>query len=150
MNLKEQIFADVKDAMKERNEIKKSTLRMLLAEIGRVEIDKQKRDTGLDEEELQQVVVRAAKMRRESAASFAAAGRDDLAKQENDELEIISTYLPEQMSDEDLRVIVREIVEKVGAKEPGDMGKVMGEVMGRVGGAADGSRVRAMVQDLLS
>ena len=150
MNLKEQIFADVKDAMKEGNDIKKSTLRMLLSEIGRVEIDKQKRDTGLDEEELQQVIARAAKMRRESAASFAAAGRDDLAKQENDELEIISTYLPEQMSDEDLRVIVREIVEKVGAKEPGDMGKVMGEVMGRVGGAADGSRVRAMVQDLLS
>ena len=150
MTLKEQITVDVKDAMKERDEIKKTTLRMLLSEIIRMEIEKHKKDDGLDDEEMQQVVTRAAKMRRESATSFEGAGREDLARKELAELEIISQYLPSQMSDGDLRVIVQEVIDKVGAKEPGDIGKVMGEVMGRVSGAADGSRVRTMAQDLLS
>ena len=150
MTLKEQITADVKDAMKEEDEIKKTTLRMLLSEIIHMEIEKHKKDDGLDDEEIQQVVARAAKMRRESAASFDGAGREDLAKKELTELEIISHYLPSQMSDEKIRAIVQEVIIETGAKELSDIGKVMGEAMKRVGGATDGTRVRTMAQDLLS
>lgn len=150
MTLKEQITADVKDAMREGDEIKKTTLRMLLSEIIRMEIEKHKKDDGLDNEEMQQVVARAAKMRRESAVSFEGAGREDLAQKELAELEIISQYLPSQMNDTELRAIVQEVIDKVGAKGSGDIGKIMGEVMARVQGAADGSRVRTMAQDLLS
>ena len=150
MNLKEQITADVKDAMRAGDDIKKSTLRMLLAEFVKVEIEKHKKDTGLSEEEMQHVVARAAKMRREAALSFEEAGRSDLVEKENAELEIISAYLPEQMNEEDLKNIVQEVISETGAEAPGDMGKVMGEVMKRAGGEADGTRVRTMVQDLLS
>lgn len=145
MRIKEQIKNDLKEAMKAGETEKRDTLRMLDSMIKNEEIEQKVREEGLDDEAVQVLVKRAVKQRQDSVSQYEAGSRADLAEKEKAEIEILSVYLPKQMSDEELEKIVKEIIAETGAESNADMGKVMGAVMGKVGSSADGGRVRDMV-----
>ena len=149
MKVQEQIILDLKQAMKDGAETKKTALRMLLAEITKVEIEKHKRDTGLENEEVISLIARAVKMRQDAAEAYERADRSELREEELAEKEILSKYLPPQIADEELREIIQKSIAEMGVKDISELGKVMGVVMKQVQGKADGSRVRSLAQELL-
>ncbi|MFA6184367.1 MAG: GatB/YqeY domain-containing protein [Parcubacteria group bacterium] len=144
--INEKIKADLKEAMKARDIEKRDVLRMIDSMIKNVEIEKGKRETGLSDEEIIEVMTRAVKQRKDSANQYISGGRPELAEKEEKEIGIISTYLPEQLSKEEIIKIVKEIIAQVGVTSGNDIGKVMGQVMGKVKGKADGNLVREIVQ----
>lgn len=145
--LKEKITTALRQALKDKNTSQVSTLRMLLAEIHNREIAKRGE---LSDAELTKVLVSEKKKRQDSISQFQAGGRSDLVTQEQAELEIIESYLPPEISDEELRRRVREAVEAVQAGGTSDFGKVMKEVMQQVGSQAPGARVSQMVKEELN
>jgi len=149
MNLKQKIFDDMKAAMKEGDATKRDTLRMLDSMIKNTEIEKLKKEEGLNDEEVQAVIARAVKQRRDSAEQYKTGGRDDLAGKEEKEIEILSVYMPAQLSEDKVREIVATIIAETGASSKADMGKVMGAAMGKLKGQADGNVVRKIVDDEL-
>lgn len=144
--LKEKILADLKAAMQARDEVKIATLRLVNGELKNAEIALMKKDAGLSDDESIVVLQRMVKQRNDAATQFDAGGRPELAEKERAEIVIIQTYLPAQLSDEELSAIVKETATSLGAA---DFGKVMGVVMGKVKGKADGSRVRMRVEAAL-
>lgn len=124
-----------------------SVLRMLLAALHNKEIEKMD-ELSVDEET--EILLREVKRRCEAVDVYRSAGREDLAKQEEEEIKIIEVYLPERMSGEDLKDLVRKAVSEVGASGPSDLGRVMGRVMPRVKGRAKGGEVRELVTELLT
>jgi len=146
MELKDRIDSECKTALKSGEKIKVSTLRMILAEVKNAEIAKR---GDLSEEELLAVVAREARKRKEAIEEFGKGGREDLVAKESDELAIIQVYLPEQMSDGEVRSIVEETIKEVGATSSGDLGKVMGKLMPKIKGKADGKKVNQMVREML-
>jgi uncharacterized protein YqeY len=149
MSIKEQIKEDLKNAMKSGETEKRDVLRMLDSVIKNREIEKNKREDGLDEEEVLEVVASAIKQRKDSIEQYADGGRDDLASKEKAEVDILKEYLPEQMSEEELVVVIKEIVQETQAKDKSDLGKVMGVAMGRVKGKADGNKVRKVAEEII-
>lgn len=145
MNLKQKIEEAIITALKAHQELVVSTLRMLMAGIINAEIAKQKE---LTDEEVIEVIQKEVKNRRESISAFKVGNREDLATKEAKELEILSQYLPAQMSQEELKKIVAEVIDQLKAK-PQDFGKVMGAAMAKVKGKADGGQVSAIVRELL-
>lgn len=146
MSLTSRIKDNLKKAIKEGTSLEVSVLRMLSAALHNEEIAC---GGELSEDEEIKVISKEAKKRCESIEAYRQGGRDDLARKEERELEIIKTYLPEQSSEEDLRELVEEGIEKVGAQDLSDMGKVMGFVMPKVKGRADGERVKNIVEGVL-
>ncbi len=146
MELKDRIDSECKTALKSGEKIKVSTLRMILAEVKNAEIAKR---GDLSEEELLAVVAREARKRKEAIEEFGKGGREDLVAKESEELAIIQAYLPEQMSDGEVRSIVEETIKEVGATSSGDLGKVMGKLMPKIKGKADGKKVNQMVREML-
>ncbi|HRY28154.1 MAG TPA: GatB/YqeY domain-containing protein [Candidatus Moranbacteria bacterium] len=149
MSLKEKITADLKDAMKSGDAKKRDTLRLLDSAIKNTEIEKKKRETGLSDEEIIEVVARSIKQRKDSVAQYEAGGRPELAENEKAEIEILSVYMPEQMSEEKIREAVKEIIAATGMTSKADMGKVMGQAMGKLKGQADGNVVKKIVEEEL-
>ena len=164
MTLKEKIQEDLNLAIKNKREIEVSTLRMLSAATlnkekeKRYKISKEKPD--FKEEDLQkesqltdneaiEVISSEVKKRKEAIADYEKGGRQELADKEKKEKEILQKYLPEQFSEEEVKKLAKEAVEKTGAKEPKDMGKFMAELMPKIKGKADGSLVSKVVKDLL-
>ncbi len=145
--LKDRIREDLKKAMKEKDEVKVRTLRMVISAIRNFEVEKMKEAS---DEDVIAVLQREAKRRREAIDQYKSAGREDLASEEEKELKVIESYLPEQMSDEEIESLAKEIIEEVGAKSLKDIGKVMKEIMPKVKGRADGKRVNEIVRKLLS
>ena len=145
MTLKEQLQSDLKDAMKSGNALKRDVLRMLDSAVKNTEIEKRKREEGLTDEEVLEVIAKSVKQRQDSIKQFEEGGRVELAEKEKDELAILTPYLPEQLSEDEIRGIVKEIVSS-GAN---DIGKAMGQAMGRMKGKADGNIVRKIVQEEL-
>ena len=143
----ERIETDLKNAMKNKDEIVLSTLRMLKAAIKNKEIEK--RGQALTNAEILEVFQKQAKQRKESIADFEKAKREDLLKKERAELAVLEGYLPKQLSDEELKSIVQGAIQTSGAKFKADMGKVMKEVMAQAAGRADGKRISQVVQELL-
>ena len=144
-DLKEQLRADLTTAMKARDELRTATLRMVLAAVSAEEVaGKEARELGDDE--VQAVLRREAKKRREAAEAFGAAGRTEQAARERAEGEVLAGYLPAQLSDADLAAIVADVVTRTGASGMNDMGKVMGAANGVVAGRAEGARVAAEVR----
>lgn len=137
---------DLKQAQLNRDEQRVSTLRLLLSEIRYAQISKRE---DLSDEDILQVIAREVKKRKESAIAFHNGGREELAKKEEKEAEILQGYLPVQLSDEALTKTVEDSINEVGAKSVSDMGRVIGLVMGKVKGQADGGRVSAMVKEKL-
>ena len=123
-----------------------SVIRMARANIKNIEID-EKRE--LNDDEVLAVLVKEVKMRQDSLEEFAKAGRDELVEQAKQEIAILRKYLPEQLSDEELRALVEEAVAETGAAGPKDMGKVMAALMPKTRGRADGKRINTMVRELL-
>lgn len=145
MTLREKIVSELKEAMKTGQTMKRDTLRMLDSAIKNVEIAKGKRETGLSDEEVLEVVSRSVKQRADSIRQFEEGGRPELAEKEKGEMEILKIYLPAQLSEDEIKKIVEQIIAQGGT----DIGKVMGQVMGRVKGKADGNLVRKIVQEQL-
>ena len=144
--LKERLERDLKDALRAKDKVKLSAVRMLRAGI----LEQEKSGSGpATPDQITAIVQRQAKQRRESIKQFEDNGRDDLAQRERDELFYIEQYLPAQLSDEEIVRRVHEIVQRTGAATMKDMGRVMGEVMSDLRGQADGNRVREAVQRIL-
>lgn len=144
--LKETLARDLKDAMRQKDKVRLSAIRMVQSAI----TEKEKAGGGpLSDDDLVAVVAKQAKQRRDSISQFTEAGRDDLAEREAAELGYIEAYLPAQASDEDIHRTVHEIVQRTGATSMKDMGRVMGEAMAELKGVAEGSRVQAVVKELL-
>lgn len=139
---------DLKDAMKSHDGIRVRTLRSIKAALQSREIE-QGRGT-LTEGDIQAVLQKQAKQRRDSMTQFESAGRTDLFDREKEELAIIETYLPQQLNQSDLDAIVREAISATGSASIKDMGRVMGAVMPKIKGRADGNLVREAVTRLLS
>ena len=163
--LKEEIQNTITRAMKEGDEVVRSTLRMLSAAVvskekeKRYKISKQKPDlteeglvkgSQLTDEEIIDVITSEIKKRKDSVAAYEMGKREDLVKKEKEEIEILQKYLPEQLSEEEIKRIVKEAIKKTVAKEIKDMGKVMAELMPKIKGRADGSLVSKIVKELLT
>lgn len=147
--LKQKMLDDLKAAMKAGDTVKRDALRMLDSMIKNVEIEKQKRETGLTDEEAQEVISRAVKQRKDAVAQYTAGGRADLAEKENKEIEILMAYLPEQMSEDAVREIVKSAISQTGAAGMSDIGKVMGPTMAKLKGQTDGNLVKKIVEEEL-
>jgi uncharacterized protein YqeY len=145
MSLLDQVQNDTKDAMRAGDRERVGALRLIVNELQKAHKD----GTGDQADEVA-VLQRERKRRIEAADAYRDADRQDLAESEQREADIIAAYLPEQMSDEDLRAIVGDVVAESGAASPKEMGKVMSQVMPKVQGRADGKRVSAMVKELLT
>lgn len=147
MDLKQQISEDLKNALKEKDKVSLSILRMISAALKNKEIDSKK---DVKDADVIEIIGKEIKSKNESIEQFGKGGRDDLVKKEEAELEVLKKYLPEQMDEEEVKKIISETVEQVGAKSPQDMGKVMGPVMGKTKGRFDNKRVSELVKEALS
>jgi uncharacterized protein YqeY len=147
--LKDQLHADLTTAIKTQNELTRATLRMVLTAIGNEEVAGATARKLSDDEELK-VVAREAKKRREAAEAFSSGGATDRAQRELDEEGVINGYLPAQLSDEELTVMVAEALRESGATGPQAMGQVMKAVGPKVAGRAEGGRVAAAVRAALA
>ena len=145
MSLLDQVQNDTKDAMRAGDRDRVGALRLISNEL-----QKAHKDASGDQADEVAVLQRERKRRLEAADAYREAGRDDLAASEAREAELIEAYLPQQLSDEELRGIVGDVVAESGAASPKEMGKVMSQVMPRVQGRADGKRVSALVKELLT
>lgn len=149
MSLKQQIDSDIKTAMLAKNKDELTALRAIKSMILLAETEKS--GTGeLTTDIESKLLMKAAKQRKESAEIFQKEGREDLAKTELLELEVVTRYLPKQLSEGELQVEVKKIIEQVGAKSPQDMGKVMGTATKQLAGKADGKLISEIVKKLLA
>lgn len=147
MSLLDQLNEDMKQAMKDKDKLKLSVIRMVKSAIKNEEINVQKE---LSDDEVLTVLNRELKQRRDSLQEFEKAGREDLVEKTRAEIEILQGYLPEQLSEEELRAIISETIAAVGASSKKEMGKVMGALMPKIKGRADGRLVQQMVQEMLA
>lgn len=151
MSLKNKILEDLKAAMKAKEADKLNVLRSLKAKLLEKEISERKGgEASLSDEQVVDVLMKAAKQRKESIDQFEEGGRDDLVEKEKFELEIIETYLPEMMDEDEIRKAVQAQIDKMGATDMSDMGKVMGALMGRLKGKAEGATISKIVKEELS
>jgi hypothetical protein len=146
MSLNERLNEDMKQAMKDKDKFRLSVIRMLRSSIKNVEIDQRRT---LEDSEVLDILQREVKQRKDSLQEFTKAGRDDLAESVQAEIAIISEYLPKQLTEEEIKAVVQQTIQEVGASSKADMGKVMGALMPKVKGRADGRLVNQIVQQLL-
>ena len=146
MTMKSRLEDDLRQAMRDRDTLRRNVIRYMRSEIRNQEIRVQ---DDLDDQGVVQVLSRQAQQRRDSIEAFSEANRNDLVEKEQAELAIIMEYLPQQMSREEITELVRQIVTEVGAEGPGDMGKVMSRIMPQVRGRAEGREVNAIVMETL-
>jgi uncharacterized protein YqeY len=153
MSLKDQLSADLRDAMRAGDETRKSTLRMLITSIRNAEIPAEGADASgrieLDDEGVLNVVRKEVKQRRDSIDMYAKANRTDLVATEQAEIAVLMHYLPQQMSRDDIEIIAKGIIESLGASGPADKGKVMPAVMAELRGKAEGRDINSVVTELL-
>ena len=155
MTLKDQLNADLRDAMRAGDEARKSTLRMLITAVRNAEIPPEGAHVtasrlDLDDEGVLNVIRKEVKQRRDSIDIYEKANRTDLASKEEAEVAILNAYLPQQMSRDEIVVAARAIIERVGASGPADKGKVMPAIMAELRGKAEGREINAVVSELLS
>ena len=144
--MKSRLDDDLRQAMRNRDTVRRDVIRYLRSEIRNQEIRVQK---DLDDQGVVQVLSRQAQQRRDSIEAFAEANRADLVEKEQAELAIIMEYLPQQMTRDEISELVQQVVADVGAAGPGDMGKVMSQIMPQVRGRAEGREVSSIVMDTL-
>ncbi len=147
MALKDSIQEALKRAVRQQQKVEVSTLRLLLAEIRNAEIAQQK---PADDNKVLEVIAKEVKRRRESIEAFRQGNRGDLVAQEEAELAVLMSYLPKQMSCEEIVAAARQAIDAVGAKGPSDKGKVMSQLMPQIKGKADGKEVSEIVSQLLA
>ncbi len=149
MSLKERLTEDMKSAMKakEDGKLRLSVIRMVRSAVRQAEIDGK---TELDDEGVAAIIGKEIKSRRDSLEEFKKGGRDDLVQETEEEIAVLLPYLPEQLSEAEIRSLVEEAVKATGAASPKDMGKVMGVLMPKVKGRADGKLVNEIVKEKLN
>lgn len=146
MSLTEKLLENQKLAMKSKDELALSTIRLLRSSVSYARIEK---GGDLTDDEVLQVLTREAKRRREAIEAAVSGGRSDVAEKERAELEIITAYLPEQLDETEIEAIAREVATQVGASDPSNRGKVMGLLMKRIRGRADGKLAGLVVERIL-
>ena len=147
MSLKEKLNEDLKQAMRDKEVVKRDSIRAINTMIKQVEVDERR---VLDDAEFIKLVQRGIKQREEAISQYRAASRDDLVQKEQEQVDVFMLYLPKQLSDEELENGMKEIISEVGATSLKDMGKVMGVASKKFAGVADGKRINEMVKKLLS
>ncbi|MBL7156788.1 MAG: GatB/YqeY domain-containing protein [Candidatus Omnitrophica bacterium] len=147
MSLGERIENDCKAALKKQDKIKVSTLRMLKSDMNTTRLDQKK--SALDEGDILKIIQRHVKQHRDSIEQFEKGKRQDLAEKEKKELEILLGYMPEQLSEEELKKIITETISELGVTSKKEMGKVMKAVMEKAKGKADGKTVSQIVSSML-
>lgn len=148
MTLKDRLVEDMKNAMKAKEEgkVRLSVIRMVRAAIKNAEIDKKME---FNDAQVIDVLAREVKMRRDSLEVYKSANRPDMVKALEEEVEILMGYLPQQLSEGEIRQLIQEAIVAVGAKSPKDLGKVMGKIAPKTKGRADGKLVNSMVREIL-
>ena len=146
MTIKNQLNDSMKDAMKSGDEVRKRTVRMVLAAIKQAEVDKR---AEIDEMTVMNLIQKEVKNRRESVEEAKKANRADLIEANEAEIKVLEAFLPKAMPEEELKAIVQAAIAETGAASPADMGKVMKIVMGKVAGRAPNDKVSAAVRELL-
>lgn len=147
--LKQKLNQDLKEALKNKDEMRVSVLRMVLSSILNKEIELRKKDIGLSDSEVLEVFSSEVKKRKDAIMEFEKGGRSDLVDRENKELEILKNYLPPEMPDEEIIRIINEGIREIDAKSEKDFGKVMKAVMPILKGKAAGDRVTIIVKEML-
>ncbi len=145
--LKEKLLEDLKNSMKEKNEIRKNAIQMVRAAILQVE-----KDNGitLEDEKITEIIAKEVKKRKDSLEDYKKSDRQDIIEQVEQEIKILSEYLPEQLSKEQIKEIVEKIIEEVQANSMKDMGKVMKLAKEKIGVSADGKAINEVVKELLA
>lgn len=146
MSLKERLLEDMKNAMKQKDTVSKNAIQMARAAILQVEKDNQ---ITLDDDGIIEVIAKEVKKRRDVLPDYERSGRQDLVDELKAEIDVLMKYLPQQLSEEELEAIARQVVEETGASSPKDMGRVMQAVMPKVKGRADGKLVNVIVKKIL-
>lgn len=146
MSLKERLLEDMKNAMKQKDTVSKNAIQMARAAVLQVEKDNQ---ITLDDDGIIEVIAKEVKKRRDVLPDYERSGRQDLVDELKAEIAVLMKYLPQQLSEEELEAIARQVVEETGASSPKDMGRVMQAVMPKVKGRADGKIVNAIVKKIL-
>ena len=146
MSLKESLPVELKDALRAGDKTKLGTIRLILSAVNYAEIDQQKQ---LDDPGVHAVIAKMIKQRKESIEAFKAGNRQDLVDKEEAELKILESYMPKQLTREEIIVEAKKVIAEVGANKPQDMGKVMGKLTPMLRGKADGKEVASVVTELL-
>jgi uncharacterized protein len=147
MSLRETINQDLKEAMKAKDVKKRDSLRLLTSAFKQIEVDERKE---LSDDDVIKIIQKQIKSRNDSITQYKAAGRDELALAEQDEIEYYEVYLPKQLTDEELESALAEIMKNVGATSVKDMGKIMGVASKELAGRVDGKRINECVKKLLA
>ena len=147
MSMKDPWTNDMKEAMEAKEKDRLAVIRMVRGAIKQIEIDSKKE---LDDEAVIGVISKEVKMRKDSVEEFKKGGREDLVAKTEAEIAVLMPYLPQQLSEDEIRSLVQAAVEQVGASSPKDMGKVMGVLMPKVKGRADGKLVNTIVKEALN
>jgi uncharacterized protein YqeY len=151
MTLEEQLMADLKEAMKQSQKERLRVLRSLKSALMEKEISQREGgEAELSDEQTLEVLMKAAKQRKDSIEQFRVGGRNDLVQKEEEELVIIESYLPEMLSEDEIRDVAKEKIEELDAGSMSDMGKVMGAMMQELKGKAEGDKVSKVVKEELS
>jgi len=146
MQLKQRLYEDLKKAMKTKDEIRTRTLRLIISSIKTLEVEKM---TEATDDDVFRVLSKECRKRVEAIEAYKKGGREDLANEEQRELEIIKSYMPKQLSEEELKEIVKDVVEETGSSSIKDLGRVMKVLIPRVKGRADGKTVNNIVRQIL-
>ena len=147
MSLEKKIVEDLKKAMKEKDAVRLSCLRMLKTALKNLQVEKQR---GLNDDEILGVISSLIKKGKESMAEYGKAGREDLARKEESEVAVFYEYMPEQLTPEDIEGILKEIIVALAAEKPSDLGKIMKVAMSRMAGKAQGKEVNEIARRLLA
>ena len=147
-DLRKKLSDDLKQAMKDGDNLRRSVIRMVLASVRNAEIAR--RTEVLEDADILGVIAKEGRQRRESIEAFKQGDRDDLIAQEEAELAVLNGYLPQQMTREEIVTEASRVIEEVGAQGPGDKGRVMPVIIARLKGRADGREINAVVTGLLS
>ena len=145
--LKKRLQNDLKTAMKEKDTFKRDVIRFVMSAIKQIEVDERKE---LSDADIEAILVKQIKQRNDAIAQFKEGGRDDLVEKNEKELTILKSYLPEPMSEEEVREVLKAIVAETGAESMKDMGKVMGAAKAKIGSRAEGRLINQIAKELLS
>jgi len=145
-DLKQKLNNDLKQALKGRDKVRTSVIRLVMAAVQNAEIARQ---AALEDADILGVIAKEGRQRRESIEAFKQGNRQDLVAQEEAELAVLNEYLPQQMTREEIIAEARRVIEEMGAQGPGDKGKVMSKLIAQLKGKADGREINAVVTELL-
>ena len=144
--LKEKLMEDLKSAMKNKEEVRKNTIQMVRAGILQIEKDK---GIQVEDDKILEIIAKEVKSKKDALKDFERANRQDLIDQTNEEIEVLQQYLPKQLSREEIKVEVEQIISKVGATTMKDMGAIMKEAKAKMGASADGKTINEVAKEIM-